>query len=510
MCYTILLLNSEKTMKKLPVFSVFLILVGLIAPGAALGAPGSFDAGALLKSPDGPEVFYLASDGRRYRFPNMETLRTWYPNRQEIIVADKRSDVSRIRDSRVFVTVRPGRTLVKFDDSPKVYAVENGAVLHWLKTGRDAIRTYGLNWQNRLVTLPADNRKHYAIGSDIDERASFARLAVTRLAASVEDELRLRGALQQNRKNSYNSHSASLTSIKNGGNPAALKSIRENLTGNLSPSFSPTIQSYTLTAHHDEDTLLLMPTASDPAAVIRVNDTTIASGEEARIHLDFGDNRLSIVTTVTNKRTEYTIVVRRVEPSTDNFLANIHENLRTNLHPAFDPDEYEYTLDAAYDEESVRLTPDANDRRSTIAVNGATVASGRSITIPLAHGDSDVRFIVHSENGAERVYTVTVHRSRFPRTEDRDLIAIRENVHADLSPAFDPNYTRYWIRADRDENRVILTAVPRSKNARVSINGDPVSSKSILLHDERTEVIIRVEAAPTFFSEYTIIVEKFE
>jgi hypothetical protein len=393
-----------------------------------------------------------------------------------------------------------------------VYAVENGAVLRWLKTENDAIHTYGLNWQSKLVSLPASDRPLYAIGSDIDANAKFARLAVTRRASSVEDELRDRGALQQNGKNSHHSHNASLASVKNGGNPAALKSIRENLKGNLSPRFSATVQSYTLTASHNEDTLLLTPIAFDPAAVIRVKDMTIASGDTARIHLDYGDTIIPLFVTAAPHAGQmtYTIIVRRVEPSTDNFLANIHENLRANLHPAFHPDEYEYTLDAAYDEESVRLTPEANDRRSAIAVNGAAVASGRSITIPLAPGDNTVRVIVRSENGAERAYTVLVHRSRFPRTEDRDLVAIRENLRANLSPAFDPNFTIYNLRADRDENRVILTAMPTSKNARVSINGDPVSSKSILLHDEETEVVIRVEASQTYFNEYTITITKSE
>lgn len=490
-------------MKKTLILAILFAGVLFAAP---VSAASSYQTGTIIKSPERPEVYFVASDNRRYLFPNMETLKTWYPEHAQIVTTDKRSDMNRIRDSRVFVTVRPGRTLVKFSDSPKIFAVENGSVLRWLKTEKDAVRTYGLKWTDRMVQLPASNRPLYAVGSDIDANATFARLFVTQKATDVDQELKDRRVLSLNKTGSM-----SVASVKNGGNPAALVSLHENLKANVSPRFNPTIASYLLDALYSEDRLVLTPKATHPGATIRVKDITIASSDSITIQLNFGDNTIPIIVqTPEGVSFSYSLIVRRVEANSDTYLANIRENLRANFENSFDPFEAKHQLDAAYDEEFVRLIPETNDRRSTILVSGVTVKNRGSLTVPLVHGSNVIPIVIRAENGASRTYTLTVHRSNFPKTEDRDLIAIGENLRANLSRNFDPNYTRYWIRADSDEHRVTITAVPRVKNARVSINGDPVASKSIILHDEETKVVIRVEVTDDFFNEYTVVIDKAE
>jgi hypothetical protein len=84
-------------------------------------------------------VYYLASDGKRYDFPNKDTLVSWYSSDQDLI--DGKSDVCNrvklVSDVDVFsflingnVSIRPGTYLVRIGSDPVVYTISRHQTLH--------------------------------------------------------------------------------------------------------------------------------------------------------------------------------------------------------------------------------------------------------------------------------------------------------------------------------------------------------------------------------------------
>ena len=79
------------------------------------------------------------------------------------------------------------------------------------------------------------------------------------------------------------------------------------------------------------------------------------------------------------------------------------------ISPDFDPDTYTYTLNA-YGESTVTLTPRANHENAEITVNGETIESGSSATVPLDDdGETTITIVVTAEDGTTtRTYEITV------------------------------------------------------------------------------------------------------
>ncbi|MFH2062831.1 MAG: hypothetical protein ABIJ46_01610 [bacterium] len=140
--------------------------------GADLGlstsdAPAGCVPNMRIKSMSDSAVYYCGVDGRRYVFPNLATHRTWY---------DDFAGVVELSDSQIAsvplggnVTYRPGVRLIKIQTDPKVYAVDAGGTLRWLRTEAVAAALYGASW-NRLVDDVSDALfVNYTVGDPIGE-----------------------------------------------------------------------------------------------------------------------------------------------------------------------------------------------------------------------------------------------------------------------------------------------------------------------------------------------------
>lgn len=119
-----------------------------LAPAGFVSAQTvTLEAGDLIKA-SGAAVYYYASNGKRYVFPNQPTYKTWY--------ADF-SGVKTISDSQLAsimiggnIVYRPGTRLVKITTDPKVYAVGPGGKLYWVQDEATAVKLYGSNWSQRI------------------------------------------------------------------------------------------------------------------------------------------------------------------------------------------------------------------------------------------------------------------------------------------------------------------------------------------------------------------------
>ncbi|MBU2509540.1 MAG: hypothetical protein ABII13_01620 [Patescibacteria group bacterium] len=121
----------------------------------------------LVKGP-GPTVYWVAENGVRYPFPNIQTFWSWFPSSK--LAEVKSVTISQMAEIPLGgnVTYRPGAKLVKTPSSPKVYAVSRFGVLNWVKTENLAKQLYGSEWQKWLQDIPEKLFEDYTIGQPIE------------------------------------------------------------------------------------------------------------------------------------------------------------------------------------------------------------------------------------------------------------------------------------------------------------------------------------------------------
>lgn len=126
----------------------------------------------LVKSPSNSAVYYKASDGKRYVFPNEKTFFTWY--------ADF-SSVATITESELAslpiggnVTYRPGVQLIKVTTNPKVYAVAGPKTLRWISSESMARGLYGTSWSGKIDDVPDTFFTNYDVGDAITSADQFS------------------------------------------------------------------------------------------------------------------------------------------------------------------------------------------------------------------------------------------------------------------------------------------------------------------------------------------------
>ncbi len=152
-------------------FCVGLGMLGaLVQPVHAITA--DTDAGTLIKG-SMSSIYYYASDGNRYSFPNERIYFSWY---------DDFDSIETISDSELAsipleanVTYRPGTRMVKLTSVPSVYAVDQGGVLRWVASEEVARSLYGTDWNTHIDDLPDVFYTNYTVGEDITDPDDFNR-----------------------------------------------------------------------------------------------------------------------------------------------------------------------------------------------------------------------------------------------------------------------------------------------------------------------------------------------
>ncbi|MBI2482551.1 S8 family serine peptidase [Candidatus Uhrbacteria bacterium] len=121
--------------------------------------------GSLLRGASSTTVYLIASNGKRYAFPDAQTFRSWYADAHE---------VQRVGDVVLaafplggLVPIRPGTFLAKITTDPKVYAVEPQGVLRWISDETTARALYGAEWSRRVVDVPDAFFPTYRIGDPL-------------------------------------------------------------------------------------------------------------------------------------------------------------------------------------------------------------------------------------------------------------------------------------------------------------------------------------------------------
>lgn len=139
------------------------------ADGIAL----SLNVGDLIKIPDDNDastqpdsaVYYYASNGKRYVFPNEKVYLSWYPDFGTVksIPIDQMSLIP-IGGN---ITYRPGSRLVKFQTDTKTYLPTKGGVLRWVQTEEVARSYFGNNWNQHVDDISEAFYVNYTFGAPV-------------------------------------------------------------------------------------------------------------------------------------------------------------------------------------------------------------------------------------------------------------------------------------------------------------------------------------------------------
>ncbi len=151
---------------------LFLMLAAGIAvtPLAVRAAPM---AGSLIKRPDNPALYYYASNGKRYVFPNERVFRTWYVDFSSVQTVTAAELAAMPIGGNV--TYRPGFRMIKIDTDSKVYAISRGGLLRPIASEAVAAAVFGPAWATMIDDIPDAFFVNYTIGAPIASAADFNR-----------------------------------------------------------------------------------------------------------------------------------------------------------------------------------------------------------------------------------------------------------------------------------------------------------------------------------------------
>lgn len=141
---------------------------------------------ALIKGKSYSAVYYYAADGNRYIFPDEKTLKSWFVH--EIPVTIVSDEVLANIPIRGNITHRPGVKMVKIPTSPKVYAVDMGRKLRWIKDEVLVEALYGKDWNKKIDDILEVLLVGYEMGDPITNITEYNPYEITQQAPTINKD----------------------------------------------------------------------------------------------------------------------------------------------------------------------------------------------------------------------------------------------------------------------------------------------------------------------------------
>lgn len=236
----------------------------------------------------------------------------------------------------------------------------------------------------------------------------------------------------------------------------------------LTPAFAgDRDQSYTASVANIVSAVNVTPSAVEPTAVIRVNDTVVASGKTQAVNLNTGDNLITItVTTPDNTARTYTITVKRAL-SNNAYLSGLSVSAGS-LNSPFNIEDSSYEVNVGNQVSEITVSPTTADPAASVTVNGKAVNSGSaSDAVPLSVGINTVLIKVTAQNGYELTYTLIVIRQG---SSNAKLTALAVSVGT-LSPAFAAATTTYAVSVANSVSSITVSMQKDDPAATLIVNG---------------------------------------
>ncbi len=123
--------------------------------------------GSLIKAKEFDSVYYYKA-GQRWVFPNLKAYKSWYKDFSTVKVIPRTELESySIHLPGSNIVYRAGTRLVKITTDPKVYAIEPGGKLRWVKDEATAKALYGNDWAKRVDDVSDAFMTSYNVGADL-------------------------------------------------------------------------------------------------------------------------------------------------------------------------------------------------------------------------------------------------------------------------------------------------------------------------------------------------------
>ncbi|MBN2794551.1 MAG: fibronectin type III domain-containing protein [Clostridia bacterium] len=179
----------------------------------------------------------------------------------------------------------------------------------------------------------------------------------------------------------------------------------------LSPGFTSSNTSYSITVANDISLITLIPTLSSVNATYEVTKNDVLDDED--ISLDVGIQTVKVKVTAQDlSEKTYTIQITRqaAAQSSNAYLSSLNLS-EDGMSPEFDKSKNNYVLTVPNNVSNLEINTTTEDPSSglTIEVNGQSILSGDSFN--LNEGANVVRVIVTSTDGTKNVYAVAITRS---------------------------------------------------------------------------------------------------
>ncbi|MED1204521.1 cadherin-like beta sandwich domain-containing protein [Heyndrickxia acidicola] len=189
--------------------------------------------------------------------------------------------------------------------------------------------------------------------------------------------------------------------------PEALTDIEVN-GSKLGLSSQPA--TYTDTVVNNTDKISLLLKSGDPQAMIKVNDQEVQNGLASDFPLQTGTNEFTIQIESSDQvvTSTYQLIVTR-QKSSDNILKDIKISAG-KLSPSFQANVTAYDVNLDENTSSLIIGTELEDSTASVTVNGKK-DEGNGIKVDVPQGKSSVNIKITAENGAERVYTLSVVRA---------------------------------------------------------------------------------------------------
>lgn len=173
--------EGQKTSKQAEISFINGLDVGL-APGSLIKIPSDNDENTYSDS----AVYYYASNGRRYVFPNEKVYFTWYTSFENVRVLSL-EDMSKIPIGGN-LTYRPGVKPVKFQTDDKVYAVYKAGELRWIKSENIARGVYGPDWIYKVDDINESFYVNYSFGPPVENALDFMAETIANKFSTIDKD----------------------------------------------------------------------------------------------------------------------------------------------------------------------------------------------------------------------------------------------------------------------------------------------------------------------------------
>jgi len=156
--------------KRIFLFIGLLALIFSTVIASGLSAETSY-VGSVVKLEGSDTLYYIASDGKRYVYPNESIYKSWFVDFSDVVTISAEELASYPLAGNILY--RPGVVLIKIQTDPKVYAISRGGILRWVKTEKLARKLYGENWALLVDDLAASFFSNYNVGDSIEDESDY-------------------------------------------------------------------------------------------------------------------------------------------------------------------------------------------------------------------------------------------------------------------------------------------------------------------------------------------------